>query len=168
MLQLGDETSLFSLVFVVVLLVTRSPVWTTVLTASLYLFLAMFRFPQVPVNRARQVLHPVKGAVGSGKVSVVAHRGGGHDAPENTIAAVREVRGGGGEVWASAGVTCGAYWSGTYVLSSPITLVRVKLVLKTKEKIFTPPSCPLTVTNIQHIPAQPLVYNVSDYTENIV
>ncbi|XP_008301473.1 glycerophosphodiester phosphodiesterase 1 [Stegastes partitus] len=90
MLQLGDEVSLYSLVFVVVLLGTRSPVWTTVLTASVYLFLTMFRFPQVPVSRARQVLHPAKGTAGSGKVSVVAHRGGGHDAPENTMAAIRE------------------------------------------------------------------------------
>ncbi|XP_076023395.1 glycerophosphodiester phosphodiesterase 1 [Genypterus blacodes] len=90
MLQLGDEVTLFSVVFVLLLLGTRSPLWTAVLTASLYLFLAMFRFPQVPVSRARQVLRPSRGAAGSGKVSVIAHRGGGHDAPENTIAAIRE------------------------------------------------------------------------------
>lgn len=90
MLQLGDEVSLYSLVFVLVLLGTRSTVWTTVFIASLYLFVAMFRFPQVPANRARQVLHPAKGVTGSGKVSVIGHRGGGHDAPENTIAAIRE------------------------------------------------------------------------------
>uniref|UniRef100_A0A1A7XZB3 Glycerophosphodiester phosphodiesterase 1 n=1 Tax=Iconisemion striatum TaxID=60296 RepID=A0A1A7XZB3_9TELE len=89
MLQLGDEVTLYSLVLVVVLLGTRSPVWSTVLTASLYFFLAMFRFPHVTNHRARQVLHPER-AVGSGKVSVIAHRGGGHDAPENTIAAIRE------------------------------------------------------------------------------
>ncbi|KAF3687407.1 Glycerophosphodiester phosphodiesterase 1 [Channa argus] len=90
MLQLGEEVTLYSVVFVVFLLGTRNPVWTTVLTASLYLFLAMFRFPQLPASRVQQVLHPAKGAVGSGKVSVVAHRGGGQDAPENTIAAIRE------------------------------------------------------------------------------
>ncbi|XP_041838142.1 glycerophosphodiester phosphodiesterase 1 [Melanotaenia boesemani] len=90
MLQLGDEVSVFSLVFVVVLLGTRSPIWTTALIASLYLFLAMFRFPQVATSRAWQVLHPATRVVGTGKVSVVAHRGGGHDAPENTIAAIQE------------------------------------------------------------------------------
>uniref|UniRef100_A0A8C2I566 Glycerophosphodiester phosphodiesterase 1 n=1 Tax=Cyprinus carpio TaxID=7962 RepID=A0A8C2I566_CYPCA len=58
MLQFGDELTLFSVVFVVVLLGTRSAVWPTVLTASLYLFLVMFRFPQVPSSRARQVLRP--------------------------------------------------------------------------------------------------------------
>ncbi|XP_068583587.1 glycerophosphodiester phosphodiesterase 1 [Cebidichthys violaceus] len=90
MLQLGDEVTLYSIAFVLVLLGTRSPVWTTALTASLYLFLTMFRFPQVPTSRVRQVLHPAKGTVGSGNVSVVAHRCGGHDAPENTIVAIRE------------------------------------------------------------------------------
>ncbi|XP_033965769.1 glycerophosphodiester phosphodiesterase 1 [Pseudochaenichthys georgianus] len=90
MLQLGDEVTLYSVVFVLVLMGTRSPVWTTALTVSLYLFVAMFRFPQVPSSQARQVLHPLRGTVGSGRVSVVAHRGGGHDAPENTIVAIRE------------------------------------------------------------------------------
>lgn len=99
MLQLGDEVTLYSVVFVLVLMGTRSPVWTTALTVSLYLFVAMFRFPQVPSSRARQVLHPLRGTVGSGRVSVVAHRGGGHDAPENTIVAIREVRVGWESVW---------------------------------------------------------------------
>lgn len=94
MLQLGDEAVLYSVVFVVVLLGTRSPMWTTALIVSLYLFMVLFRFPQVPTSRAQQVLHPSNRAAGSGKVSVVAHRGGGHDAPENTLAAIQEVRGG--------------------------------------------------------------------------
>jgi len=106
MLQLGDEVALYSVVFVLLLLGTRSPVCSTVLTASLYLFLTMFRFPQLPTSRARQVLHPAKGVVGSGNVSVVAHRCGGHDAPENTIVAIREVRRG-REVW---GLVC-VCWS---------------------------------------------------------
>lgn len=90
MLQLGDEATLYSLIFVGILLGTRSPVWTVILTASLYLFLAMFRFPQIPSSRTQKVLHPVKGTAGTGKVSVIAHRGGGHDAPENTIASILE------------------------------------------------------------------------------
>lgn len=88
MLQLGDGLVLFSTVFVVVLVGTRSVVWPTVLAASLYLFLVMFRFPQVPSSRTRQVLQPGS-RVPAGGVSAVAHRGGGHDAPENTIAAIR-------------------------------------------------------------------------------
>ncbi|KAM4750270.1 glycerophosphodiester phosphodiesterase 1 isoform 2-T2 [Anableps anableps] len=87
MLQLGDEVTLYSLVFVLALLGTRSPLWSTAFTISLYLFLAMFRFPQLATSRARRVLYPV-----TGKVSAIAHRGGGHDAPENTIAAIREAR----------------------------------------------------------------------------
>ncbi|KAM4611448.1 glycerophosphodiester phosphodiesterase 1 isoform 2-T2 [Polymixia lowei] len=90
MLQLGDEVTLYTVVFVLVLLGTKSPMWSTALTVSLYLFLVMFRFPQVPADRALQVLRPAKGVTGSGRVSVIAHRGGGHDAPENTMAAIRQ------------------------------------------------------------------------------
>lgn len=91
MLPLGDEVALYSIVFVVVLLGTRSPLWTVAVTASFYLFMAVFRFPQVPASRVRQVLHPSRRGAGLAKVSVVAHRGGAHDAPENTLAAIREV-----------------------------------------------------------------------------
>ncbi|CAL1601786.1 unnamed protein product [Knipowitschia caucasica] len=90
MLQLGDEVTLYSVVFVVVLLGTRSAVWTTALTVSLYVFVAVFRFPQAPADRAKHILHPARGGHGSGKVSAIAHRGGAHDAPENTLAAIRE------------------------------------------------------------------------------
>lgn len=89
MLQLGDAVTCFSAVFVLVLLGTRSAVCSVGLTAILYLFLVVFRFPQVPASRARQVLRP--GRLAPGGVSVVAHRAGAHDAPENTIAAIKAV-----------------------------------------------------------------------------
>ncbi|CAL8355857.1 unnamed protein product [Boreogadus saida] len=97
MLQLGDEVALYSFVFVLVLLGTRSPIWSCVIAVSMYSFLAIFKFPQVPDSRARQVLSPGKGATGLGRVSAIAHRGGGHDAPENTIAAIREASKNGAE-----------------------------------------------------------------------
>lgn len=90
MLQLGDDATCFSALFVLVLVSTRSAVCSVSLTGILYLFLAVFRFPQVPASRARQVMRP--GRLAPGSVSVVAHRAGSHDAPENTIAAIRQVR----------------------------------------------------------------------------
>ncbi|XP_041852570.1 glycerophosphodiester phosphodiesterase 1-like [Melanotaenia boesemani] len=87
MLQLGDELVYFSVVFLVVLLVTRSAAGASLLTALLYVFMVMFRFPPVPADLAGRVLRP---RAPSGGVPVVAHRGGSHDAPENTLAAIRE------------------------------------------------------------------------------
>ncbi|KAJ3614726.1 hypothetical protein NHX12_018297 [Muraenolepis orangiensis] len=94
MLQSGDAVVLYSVVFGLVLLGTRSPVWSCGLAISVYLFLAVFKFPQVPDSRARQVLSRGTGvASGLGRASSIAHRGGGHDAPENTIAAIRQLTG---------------------------------------------------------------------------
>uniref|UniRef100_A0A8C7VCC0 GP-PDE domain-containing protein n=1 Tax=Oncorhynchus mykiss TaxID=8022 RepID=A0A8C7VCC0_ONCMY len=67
MLQIGDEVY-FSAVFLLVLFGTRSAIGASAVTASIYVFIVMFR----------------------AGVPVVAHRAGGHDAPENTIAAIRE------------------------------------------------------------------------------
>ncbi|XP_041634337.1 glycerophosphodiester phosphodiesterase 1-like [Cheilinus undulatus] len=87
MLQLGDELVYFSVVFLLVMLGTRSATGASLLTAFLYVFMVMFRFPPVPADQAGRVLRP---RAPTGGVPVVAHRGGSHDAPENTIAAIRE------------------------------------------------------------------------------
>lgn len=89
MLQIGDELMYFTAVFLLVMFGTRSAMGASVLTASLYVFVVMFRFPQVPADNASRVLRP-NGP--SGAVHLVAHRAGSHDAPENTLAAIREVR----------------------------------------------------------------------------
>ncbi|KAM7386887.1 hypothetical protein PAMA_009489 [Pampus argenteus] len=87
MLQIGDEVVYFSAVFLLVMLGTRSATGASLLTAFLYVFMVMFRFPPVPADQAGRVLRPRTPA---GGVPVVAHRGGSHDAPENTLAAIRE------------------------------------------------------------------------------
>ncbi|XP_029945017.1 glycerophosphodiester phosphodiesterase 1-like [Salarias fasciatus] len=87
MLQVGDEALDFSVLFLLVFGLSRSAAGSSLLTASLYVFVVMFRFPPVPADRAGRVLRPRSL---SGGVPVVAHRGGGHDAPENTVAAIRE------------------------------------------------------------------------------
>lgn len=89
MLQIGDEVLYFSAFFLLVMLGTRSAMGASLLTGFLYIFIVMFRFPPVPADQAGRVLRP---RAPSGGVPVVAHRGGCHDAPENTLAAIREVR----------------------------------------------------------------------------
>lgn len=74
----------FSFVLVVLLVVTRSPFNACVLTGSLYILLRLFSFEPVPSRRVLQVLKP------RDRVSAIAHRGGSHDAPENTLAAIRQ------------------------------------------------------------------------------
>ncbi|XP_068102949.1 glycerophosphodiester phosphodiesterase 1 [Hyperolius riggenbachi] len=73
----------FSSLFLLALLLSRSPPFSCLLVGGLYLLLLFCRFPPVPESRALHVLKP------RGKVSVIAHRGGAHDAPENTLAAIR-------------------------------------------------------------------------------
>lgn len=88
MLQIGDEAVCFSAVFLLVMLTTRRASAASLLTAFLYVFVAMFRFPPVPADQAARVLRP---GAASGGIPVLARRGGSHDAPENTLAAIREV-----------------------------------------------------------------------------
>ncbi|KAB0384672.1 hypothetical protein FD755_006589 [Muntiacus reevesi] len=75
----------FSFLLLVLLLLTRSPFNACLFTGSLYLLLRLFSFEPVPSRRALQVLKP------RDRVSAIAHRGGSHDAPENTLAAIRQV-----------------------------------------------------------------------------
>lgn len=75
----------FSFLLLLLLLVTRSPFNACLFTGSLYLLLRLFSFEPVPSRRALQVLKP------RDRVSAIAHRGGSHDAPENTLAAIRQV-----------------------------------------------------------------------------
>ncbi|XP_048646026.1 glycerophosphodiester phosphodiesterase 1 [Marmota marmota marmota] len=74
----------FSFLLLVLLLVTRSPFNACLLTGSLFVLLRFFSFEQVPSDRALQVLKP------RDRISAIAHRGGSHDAPENTLAAIRQ------------------------------------------------------------------------------
>ncbi|XP_012503005.1 PREDICTED: glycerophosphodiester phosphodiesterase 1 [Propithecus coquereli] len=74
----------FSFLLVLLLLVTRSPFNACLLTGSLFVLLRIFSFEPVPSRRALEVLKP------RDRVSAIAHRGGSHDAPENTLAAIRQ------------------------------------------------------------------------------
>ncbi|XP_055008713.1 glycerophosphodiester phosphodiesterase 1-like [Boleophthalmus pectinirostris] len=96
MLQMGEELMCYSSLFLLVLLATRSASIASVLTVSMYVFITMFRFAPLPAEQAGRVLRP-RASIGG--VLVVAHRGGSHDAPENTLAAIREAsRNGAGAV----------------------------------------------------------------------
>ncbi|CAK6444645.1 unnamed protein product [Pipistrellus nathusii] len=74
----------FSFLLLLFLLVTRSPCNACVFTGVLYLLLRLFSFEPLPARRALQVLRP------RDRVSAIAHRGACHDAPENTLAAIRQ------------------------------------------------------------------------------
>lgn len=67
------------------LALSRSPVLAALLTAGPFLLLHVFSLEPASPHSARRVLRP------HGAPARIAHRGGAHDAPENTLAAVRQV-----------------------------------------------------------------------------
>ncbi|XP_064317863.1 glycerophosphodiester phosphodiesterase 1 isoform X1 [Phalacrocorax carbo] len=67
-----------------VLALSRSPALACLLTAGLYLALHLFSLEPAAPQSAQRVLRPRAAA------ARIAHRGGAHDAPENTLAAIRQ------------------------------------------------------------------------------
>ncbi|POI31702.1 hypothetical protein CIB84_004547 [Bambusicola thoracicus] len=66
------------------LALSRSPALAALLTAGPFLLLHVFSLEPASPHSARRVLRP------HGAPARIAHRGGAHDAPENTLAAVRQ------------------------------------------------------------------------------
>ncbi|KAM9222943.1 glycerophosphodiester phosphodiesterase 1 [Leptosomus discolor] len=66
------------------LALSRSPALACLLTAAFYLLLHLFSLEPAPPQSAQRVLRP------RGAAARIAHRGGAHDAPENTLAAIRQ------------------------------------------------------------------------------
>ncbi|OWK61923.1 Glycerophosphodiester phosphodiesterase 1 [Lonchura striata] len=69
---------------VLALALSRSPALACLLPAGLYLALQLLALEPAAPQSAQRVLRP-RGAAGR-----IAHRGGAHDAPENTLAAIRQ------------------------------------------------------------------------------
>lgn len=78
---LGSLTALL----VALLALSRSPALSCVLPAGLYLLLHLCSLEPAAPQSAQRVLKP------RGAAARIAHRGGAHDAPENTLAAIRQV-----------------------------------------------------------------------------
>ncbi|XP_066185730.1 glycerophosphodiester phosphodiesterase 1 isoform X3 [Sylvia atricapilla] len=66
------------------LALSRSPALACLLPAGLYLALQLLALEPAAPQSARRVLRP------RGLAARIAHRGGAHDAPENTLAAIRQ------------------------------------------------------------------------------
>uniref|UniRef100_A0A8D0GN70 Glycerophosphodiester phosphodiesterase 1 n=1 Tax=Sphenodon punctatus TaxID=8508 RepID=A0A8D0GN70_SPHPU len=85
MLKLGSGLlGPFTTLLGALLVLSRSPVLACLLTGGLYLVLRLFSLEPVSPQRAQHILQP------RGTAARIAHRGGGHDAPENTLAAIRQ------------------------------------------------------------------------------
>ncbi|KAJ6657569.1 hypothetical protein lerEdw1_002284 [Lerista edwardsae] len=74
----------FTTVLLAALVLSRSAVFSCLLTGGLYLALRLLSLEPVALQRAQQVVQP------RGNPARIAHRGGSHDAPENTLAAIRQ------------------------------------------------------------------------------
>ncbi|XP_035195087.1 glycerophosphodiester phosphodiesterase 1 isoform X1 [Oxyura jamaicensis] len=77
---LGSLTALL----VALLALSRSPALSCLLPAGLYLLLHLCSLEPAAPQSAQRVLKP------RGAAARIAHRGGAHDAPENTLAAIRQ------------------------------------------------------------------------------
>ncbi|XP_017668889.1 PREDICTED: glycerophosphodiester phosphodiesterase 1 [Lepidothrix coronata] len=85
MLCHGDGLlSFLTALLVVVLALSRSPALACLLPAGLYVALHLLSLEPPAARSAQRVLQP------RGTAARVAHRGGAHDAPENTLGAIRQ------------------------------------------------------------------------------
>ncbi|XP_054848656.1 glycerophosphodiester phosphodiesterase 1 [Eublepharis macularius] len=74
----------FSTVLLVTLALSRSAALSCLLTGGLYLVLRLFSLEPASPQRAQLIVQP------RDSPARIAHRGGSHDAPENTLAAIRQ------------------------------------------------------------------------------
>ncbi|XP_062444082.1 glycerophosphodiester phosphodiesterase 1 isoform X2 [Rhea pennata] len=74
----------FTVLLGTTLALSRSPALACLLAAGLYLVLHLFSLEPAAPQRAQRLVRP------RGAAARIAHRGGAHDAPENTLAAIRQ------------------------------------------------------------------------------